>query len=145
MTLYVAFDPGLRTGLAVANDNGIQAYHTVHFNDMEDSLLSWLKYWGEYPATVIFEDYRLNPVTAKHVEKIHSKMETVQVIGMIKMWCKTNNIECVEQERNRKLVGYKYWGKKSLSKSNPTNHAYDAAAHLMFWMVQTKKLKVRPT
>lgn len=146
--LWAAFDPGLTTGLAVAtSDFGEQAklagYVTIRFKEMEDSLLNWVKYWEYLPEVVIVEDYRKNPYYYEKQEKTQSKIETVQVIGMLKMWCRTNGIKCVEQPRDRKRIGYDNWGKAPLPKSNPMNHAYDAAAHLVYWLVQHKLMRIK--
>lgn len=144
MKLYAGIDPGLTTGLAVANEEGeFQGFVSVHFDKIQDSLINWDTYWLQKPEVVIVEDYRLNPYTAKRVEATHSRIETVQVIGMVKIWCTSHDIECVIQDRDKKGVGYRYWGKKPLPKSNPMNHPYDAAAHLMFYMVNKKLIKVK--
>lgn len=139
MTLYCAFDPGISTGLAVGDEEGLQGYVVINLKEFEDSLLDWKRLWGEFPTTAVVEDYRLD----HSKEPKQSKIETVSVMGMIRFWCKANNIEYIEQARMYKPVGYRYWGKKPLSKSNPTNHAYDAVAHLFYYMIQNKKWRIK--
>lgn len=144
MTIYAGFDPGKTVGLAVADESGVVGYTTVNWKKLDDYLLhDWDRYWGEKPATAVVEDYRLNAPDSNRVEPIQSKIETVQGIGAIRHWCTANEIEFIEQARMYKPVGYKYWGKKPLPKSNPTNNAYDAAAHLMYWLVQNKKVRIK--
>lgn len=139
MTLWAAFDPGESTGLAVGNEKGLQGYVVTPLREFENSLLDWKKNWGEFPATAVVEDFRLD----HSKEPQQSKVKTVMVMGMIQFWCKANDIKYIEQARMYRPIGYKYWGRKPLPKSNPANHAYDAVAHLYYFMVQNKKWRVK--
>lgn len=134
---YLAIDPGKATGWCKFDDEGeIVWMGTVDF----DNIYEWLKSFEvDPPKIIVIEEYRLNKGPQfKHIEHSNSKIETVQVIGMVKQWAKTVGAEVIEQARDKRIVGYKYWGEKSLPKSNRLNHAYDATAHGIYYLQRNK-------
>lgn len=139
--VYIAIDPGISTGIAIFGDDGeLNWFQTEKY----ENIYKWLETLDAQIITdIIMEDYRLNPPNWEKHEAIHSKMETTKVMGKIELWCEQNDIKLHEQARQFKSVGYKYWGKEPLPKSNPLNHAWDAVAHGMYWLVRNHKINPR--
>lgn len=137
--VYLAIDPGAHTGWCLFDDEGgINWLETIHHS----KVVEWLETLpAEQFKLVIYEEFKLNPPGFRNQVPKHDKMITVQVIGYLKSWAQRNNIKIIEQARNVRSVGYMYWGVKPLPKSDSMNHAYDAAAHGIYYL---QRNKIRP-
>lgn len=99
---FVAFDPGLRTGIAAWNANAvIQIVHkTVHGDVALDEFLDTLE---EHPVGVfIIEEYRV--YGSNLAANVGTKVHTAQVIGSLKSWARRHGVAVVEQRSDIKEV-----------------------------------------
>jgi hypothetical protein len=128
--MYLSIDPGATTGWCMFdNVGGINWMNSIK----HDLVIEWLETL-QGVELVIIEEFMLNPPGFRNQVPKHDKMITVQVIGYVKSWAKRNKVKVVEQQRDKRMVGYKYWGQKPLPKSDPLNHAYDATAHGIYYL-----------
>lgn len=99
---FVAFDPGLRTGIAAWNENAvIQIVHkTVHGDTALDEFLDSLE--DEHPDVFIIEEYRV--YGSNLGANVGSKVHTAQVIGSLKSWARRHNVIVVEQRADIKGI-----------------------------------------
>lgn len=110
INVYVAFDPGKTTGVAVWDESGKAILVGCELN--EDDLDNYLD--NLVPETVklfIIEEYRIY----SSVPHIGSKVETVQVIGQLKAYARKHNIKTIEVPADRKEIAAK-WAQVSLPK-----------------------------
>lgn len=78
---------------------------------------------------IIVEDYVVRP----HVSHGGSRVEAIQVIGMVKEFCRKNDIQMVLQPPRIKKVGYAWAQLKKPSRHNQTHHT-DAIAHGVYYL-----------
>lgn len=129
MIKFLAIDPGKRNGIAAYNEYGLMQWmRTVLYDELTNFLRK-----QEEVKVVILEDYTVFPHKAK--QHIYSDLITPRAIGKVEGWCEARNIKLVKQGSSYKAMGYKYLGKKPLPKSNPMNHAVDAHAHGIYYLV----------
>lgn len=105
---FVAFDPGLRTGIASWNEHGVivQVHKTVHGDEALDEYLDTL---DDHPVGVfIIEEYRVYGSNLK--ANVGSKVHTAQVIGSLKSYARRHQITIVEQRADVKGAAAKWSG-----------------------------------
>lgn len=116
-----------------------------------------INYWQEHlnliellqPELVVIEEYKLYAHTAK--SQIGSEFETIQLIGIIKYYCKNNNIKLVLQPAKIKI---RYTNEILLHKNiittdqkknyyilgiQTTNHILDAVRHAEYFLNFSRK------
>lgn len=139
MICYVAFDPGLRTGIAAWDkDANIQIINKVVHGDIAlDEFLDTLE---EHPVEYfIIEEYRVYGSNLK--ANVGSKVHTAQVIGSLKSWARRHNVKVVEQRADIKNVAALWSGTKI-----PKGHMPDwmaAFLHGYYYLHSIKKIKPR--
>jgi hypothetical protein len=124
--IYMAIDPGLTSGFAIANGNG----QILNLGETRDR-----KYLLELigmmdPTVVICESFELFP--HKAMEQSWSEMDTVKVIGQIEYWCDQNKKKLVMQRPNTKTMGYRFMGRNK--PKGHGSHKVDALSHLIYWL-----------
>lgn len=81
MPRYLSIDPGVTTGITLWNEKG----HPLHYNELDipnvHKFLDICEEYGEF-GRIIIEEYRL--YQSKALAQSGSRLETVQVIGMVK-------------------------------------------------------------
>lgn len=105
---YISFDPGKTTGIALWNEKGATLGTFEYSIPRVEKFLQ-----NEIPPTVkvlIVEEYRLYGSLA--LAQTGSKLETVQVIGMIKLAGSWLKIPVVEQRSDIKINTAKWAGIK---------------------------------
>ena len=128
---YLAIDPGLTSGWATFNDQGVvidlgQFKYEERNNVLKDLIHENLK-------EVIVEDYRNHGFTQ---QKRWSRNETSKLIGVIETYCTIKNVPIVLQPNTVKAIGYKWAGIKPPS-NHSISHQYDAVAHGTYRLQQT--------
>lgn len=105
---FVSFDPGLRTGIAGWNEQGVNVliHKTVQGDAALDEFLDTLE---EHPVKVfIIEEYRV--YGSKLSANVGSKVHTAQVIGSLKSWARRHNITVFEQRADIKPIAARWSG-----------------------------------
>lgn len=107
-TKYMAFDPGLRTGIAGWNEFGVITliHKTVHGDEALDAFLDTLD--ADPPDIFIIEEYRV--YGSNLGANVGSKVHTAQVIGSLKSWARRRNVIVVEQRADIKGTAAKWSG-----------------------------------
>lgn len=101
-TKYLAFDPGLRTGIAGWNESGVTTliHKTVHGDIALDEFLDTLE--EDPPDVFIIEEY---VVYGSNLQaNVGTKVHTAQVIGSLKAWARRHKVIVVEQRSDIKEV-----------------------------------------
>lgn len=126
----IFFDPGETTGWAIFDQN-----HGMGKAGYTKNIAKFLyelrknNFW-----LVGIEKFSIHP--EKAVAFIRSEMYTIQVIGMIKYWKYSTQLNCdlIIQPNTVKSMGYRYGNLKKLPHSNPMNHQLDAIAHGLYYL-----------
>lgn len=107
-TKYLAFDPGLRTGIAGWNESGVTTlvHKTVHGDIALDEFLDTLE--EDPPDVFIIEEYVVYGSNLK--ANVGSKVHTAQVIGSLKSWARRHKVIVVEQRSDIKGIAAKWSG-----------------------------------
>jgi hypothetical protein len=123
---FVAFDPGLRTGIAAWNSEGVISiiHKTVHGDAALDEFLDSLEV--EEPDVFIIEEYRVYGSNLK--ANVGSKVHTAQVIGCLKAWARRHKVIVVEQRSDIKEVAALWSGTELPPKHKRKNW------HMPDWM-----------
>lgn len=107
---FVAFDPGLRTGIAGWNAQAVPIliHKTVHGDAALDEFLDTLE---DHPVDLfIIEEYRV--YGSNLGANVGTKVHTAQVIGSLKSWARRHNVAVVEQRADIKDIAAKWSGTK---------------------------------
>lgn len=135
---YMACDPGNTSGVAIFNSDG--SLNSMNQYVKEDFMDYLRDYPEPYPRVVIIEEYRVFPNKAS--THAYSKVDTIQIIGMIKAAAHKWGAEAVEQPLQAKTMGYKYAGMKPPS-DHSKSHSPDAVAHGYYYLVKNNVIKVK--
>jgi hypothetical protein len=141
---YVAFDPGVTTGIAcwdeTCKERTGQPVHVgmVNEEDLDDFLE--IKLPGRGTKVFIIEEYRILPSKLR----IHSgsKVPTIQVIGQLKSYARRKKIELVEQPTSILPMAQLQSGVK-LSKNHANSHWASAYNHGYFYLRQKGLIESR--
>ena len=123
-------DPGVTTGISVVDittGNELRWWH-VHFDD----IIMWLmtNTCDDLGIDEIFmEDFTL--LQHKALQQSGSRLETVQVIGMVKMWAALTNTPVHMQLPNIKSMAEKWTGVAPKGKHDKSHHI-DAFNHACY-------------
>lgn len=132
MTTIVALDPGGTTGVTVLDEVGdawtMQLGPEDHHLELYKLLTSW------EPDVVVCESfmYRQNDRTG-------IKLNSVEYIGVAKLWCQTNNKKFVLQTPAQ-AKGFVTDEKLKLLNffARAQRHANDATRHLVYYVIKNK-------
>lgn len=135
--LYMFFDPGESTGIALFDNQGelVESFQVPSIEDLIDWLHSHTE--GSPFHTVGYEDYVIDPRTPQG----GTKAVASQAIGIIRYFARVTGAKIATkrngkiQTRLDKATGYAWWGKPVAKKSDPLNHQKDAVAHGVYWLV----------
>lgn len=133
--IYLAIDPGGKNGVCGYD---VKAYLSFMVTVKADDMIYFLEKFHNIKKCII-EDFTLYPDKAR--EQIYSDMETSRVIGRVEAWSERKKIQLIKQPAKIKPTGYKWIGKKPLSKKNPQNHSMDANVHFIYWAVRNNLIK----
>lgn len=136
-TVYVAIDPGLTTGYALYDEAG----RMLDMGSFKGTPENVIEFFGRIPNidVAIVEEYKIYP--HKMHQHVGSKVETIQVIGMVKTCAANIGADVVEQQSSVKPIGYNYLGKKPPS-NKKRSHMWDAHAHGTFYLVSKGIVKL---
>lgn len=135
---YFVCDPGNTSGVAIFDTAGqlksMEQYPKEAFMDY------LLDFPPPYPRVVVIEEYRIFPNKAS--THAYSKVDTIQIIGIIKAAAHKWGANVVEQALQAKPLGYKYAGMKP-PKDHSKSHGPDAVAHGYYFLVKNGIIKVK--
>jgi hypothetical protein len=135
---YLVFDPGLSTGWAAFDEKGdVQAKGILRGLD---ELISFLSDREDYPDVVIYEGYTVFGHKAK--AHIGSKVETVQAIGMIKVYASRWKAEIVEQPSSILSIA-QLWSGVRLPSNHDKSHDIAAYNHGVYYLQKSGIRKSR--
>lgn len=128
-----AFDPGMTTGFAVCNAEGVlQEFGQIKYNDMHEFLDNIVE-----ATHFVIEGFRIRP----NHNFAYDEMKTIRVIGALEYRAHTLGAKVIMQEPSNKSIGYK-WAGITAPKDHKQSHQTDAYAHLTYFNV--KHLKMQP-
>ncbi len=135
-------NPVISLGIDPGESNGICGYDIRNYlvfmlTIQSDDITMFLQQF-EKVKNCIMEDYRVYP--GKEKAHVYSNLKTTRVIGQVKTWAETHNVELIMQPASIKNTGYAWIGEKPLPKSNKMNHQLDAHVHFMYWAVKTGRI-----
>ena len=135
---YMAIDPGITSGYAFFDDNG----KPTDLGDVKgvNEFLDFLDDITPSPLVIIVESYVIRRYQVR--ENAGSKQETLQVIGAIKRYGYRRHIPVIEQDNQKKVIGYKYLGMKP-SPNHRLTHRTDALAHGQYYLQSRGIVKSR--
>ncbi len=137
MSVLIAFDPGATTGFCVFEDTRFITGGEVKDDLSLDGVLATY-----VPDLVLYESFRLFPNKAQAM--IGSEFLPAQVIGTLRYLCKVRGVKMIEQPPMLKkffmpVARLKYYGVDLKSE-----HARDAARHILYYLVFKQKLLPLP-
>lgn len=128
-----AFDPGITTGFAVCNEEGVlQEFGQIKYNDLHKFLDDVVE-----STHFIIEGFRIRP----NHNFAFDEMKTIRVIGALEYRAHQLGAKTVMQDPPNKSIGYK-WAGITVPKDHKQSHQTDAYAHLVYYNV--KQLKMQP-
>lgn len=127
--MILVVDPGDTNGIALFLDNGEAIVKfQCDFSELADYLQG-----QPSVTTVVVEDYRL--ARGKQVQQTGSRFQAVQVIGMLKFFCRQRGAEFVLASNQAKTLGALYSGVKQPS-NHKKSHEIDAYNIGIWWLVK---------
>jgi hypothetical protein len=130
----LAIDPGDKNhGFALFEQQNKDLWNKIRIGvrTESDELYQLIK--TQEPNIVIVEKFMTYPWKSK--QQSWSKQKTPQIIGGIKALATVYGFEVIEQSTSNRDIGYMWGSIKKLPKSNPSNHAHDAEAHAVFYII----------
>lgn len=123
MSLILAFDPGVSTGVAVKMDDLYMTQVSNDPNDVCDMI-------SHEVTCVVYEDFAAEVLD-------HNGLFTVKVIGGLLAMCHYHKVKCVRhqpQYRYPWLDAAKEMQKTTVKRSGQGVHELDALAHLLAYL-----------
>jgi hypothetical protein len=125
-------DPGYTTGwslvdIATGDEHG---WRHIKFPDMAEHLAQ-LEPTGWHISDIVIEDFTL--LGGKALAQTGSHFETVQVIGMFRLWAVYTGTPVHMQPPSIKTIAEKYTGVKPRG-AHDKNHHVDAFNHACYWL-----------
>lgn len=129
-----AFDPGATTGWALWDYEKGECLDEgqVRFDEMPRFLIDHETMLDRTVAIVI-EDFRLMAGKAK--AQIGSRFETVQVIGMLRLWAEAARVPIKLQAPSIKPIAQRLTGRVPTG-AHSKSHSVDAYNHGAYWLRQ---------
>lgn len=131
--MYIGFDPGGTTGIARVNNRGMVIdMNMVKLDDLTDFL-------EELPTVailhVVMEKYKQLPFKWKALAARKTNTgEVFQAEGIIKSWCKRNDLPLAEQPATVLPIAMKHTG-ITMPKDHSQSHGHAALLHVKEWMI----------
>lgn len=136
---YISIDPGVSTGWVTWDDKGTMlAQGTSRSVEEFDTFLHTLP---SIPV-VIVEEFRL--FKNKALQQSGSRMETSQVIGIIRSWARRNKAEVIEQQAQILSIA-QLWSGMKMPSNHSVSHWVSAYNHGFYYLVKkgVRKLELR--
>lgn len=134
--MYIAFDPGLTTGVAYFNEKG-ETELLVQIKGIEEFYV-WLHTFDRPFDYMIYEAYVINP----KVDHGGDEVPAAQIIGIIRGFAYANEKILIKQLAYNKVPGYTFLGKKYVKgKKTKTIHQEDAESHGAYYLVKNRIMK----
>lgn len=133
------FDPGLTTGYCVFESESGKATPLAYNQFKFDDIIAVLDDL-QPPDIVVIEDFQLLPHKAK--AQIGSKFETIQVIGMLKIWAHKYNAKVELQSPTIKNIA-QMWTQVKPVGAHANSHWVDAYNHAMYYMIKNNMAKTQ--
>jgi len=138
--IVMAIDPGLTTGYIISD--GPFATNVFSVGEVQDFPALRVLLETYTPHIVVCESYRVYPWKAR--EQSFSNVPSAEIIGAIKDWCLSYDVQYIEQGagkakilNNRTIKALGLW---DITKNY--RHARDAARHLIvYYMEDNEQLK----
>lgn len=130
---YISFDPGKITGVVQWNSLGESlAFHHLDEDEL-DEFLDLVERWPVPPEAIIYEEYRVYA----SVPHVGSKVQTIQVIGVIKRTARKLKCPWYEVRADVKKIAALWSGVKI-----PKGHMphYLAAYLVGYWKLHMLKV-----
>lgn len=140
MNVYLAFDPGGTTGFAVFHEDG----SIMDWGQLTgiDKVVDFLQDAARHNILlIIVEDYRVRGDRQGLKANVGSQLETVQIIGALKMFARQNRIQVVLQPPNIKAIASKWSGVEPKG-AHKNSHKVDAYNHGVYWLVKAGVRKI---
>jgi len=132
--VYLAwgFDPGYSTGWALVDwqDGELLDEGTVKFDDMTAWLMAKERMLGNTKKNVV-EDFALRG--GKEKAQIGSHFETVQVIGMLRLWTARAGMSIHLQQPSVKPIAQRYTVRVPKG-AHSKSHSVDAYNHVEYYL-----------
>ena len=133
----MAFDPGFTTGVVIYNDQpspGASFYYPYQIQDLTPL---WDTLHTEQPDQIVYESFYY-----QRREKVD--LRPVEAIGVIRLYCKLNNIIPVAQSAAH---GKAFWTDEKIKKIGlwepGLKHAMDAMRHMLYYQAfQLQKIEL---
>jgi hypothetical protein len=127
------FDPGFTTGWALVNwDDGESLDEgTVSFGLMADWLIDRERMLHDQTRVIVVEDFALRG--GKEKAQIGSHFETVQVIGMLRLWAARAGMSIHLQAPSIKPIAQRYTGRVPKG-AHSKSHSVDAYNHVEYYL-----------
>jgi len=132
---HYSFDPGIVTGVAVSDEEGI-CQQVDQFT--LEKLYEFLKGIDD-AAVFVVENFRIRPEKAQSFS--WDGMKVIRIIGAIEFAAYKLGCEYILQEPSVKPIGYK-WAGLSVPKDHSMSHQTDAWAHLVYYNHKVKGLQI---
>jgi len=132
--MYLAFDPGNTTGWAEFDPHG----EISDFGQLENGVEGVTEFVMAYDKpihTVVIESYMVRPDDHSVKANVGSKLETVQVIGVLRGWAYSRKAEIVMQQPQIKKIAEKFSGYEPKG-SHKNSHYVDAINHGVYFLVK---------
>lgn len=142
---YVAFDPGVTTGVACWNETCNDRMGTPVFvanldrNELSEFLFVRLP--GKHTQVIIYEEYKILPHKAR--AHIGSTVPTIEVIGAIKEAAKLCKVTKIIAQSPSILSGAQAWSGLRLSSNHADTHWESAYNHGYHWLLKQGLIKAR--
>jgi len=137
--MYAAFDPGNTTGWATFDVHGKIMDHG-QITDGVEGVTSFIMELEFTPRVVIIESYMVRPDDHSIKANVGSKMETVQVIGVLRGWAYAKKAEVVMQQPQVKKIAELQAGFK-VKGAHKDSHWQDAVLHGVYYLNKIGKRK----
>lgn len=131
----LAIDPGKATGWAIFENCLPRDYGTCR--GMEE-FQDWLVELKPKPDVIVVENFKL--FKWKAMQQSGSDMPASQVLGMVKMYAKSNNIPVVEQS-SQILPIAQIWSKMKMPSNHDNSHHISAYNHAVYYLVSNNWMK----
>ena len=136
MPYYLAFDPGNTTGYAEFDVHG-EISDFGQINNGVEGITDFVMQYDKPIHTVIIESYMVLPDDHSVKANVGSKLETVQVIGVLRGWAYSKKAKIVMQQPQIKKIAELQAGFKVKGKHENT-HWQDAVLHGVYYLVKNK-------
>jgi len=137
--MYLAFDPGATTGWAEFDVNGKIVDHG-QIKDGVEGVTGFIMAYDKPIHTIIIESYMVRPDDHSVKANVGSKLETVQVIGVLRGWAYSKKAQIIMQQPQVKKIAELQAGFK-VKGAHKDSHWQDAVLHGVYYLNKIGKRK----